>query len=163
MIVKDKIESYHFKTSFKIHGRLCHTEFPDDCIRWYIYCIEDFPCHRQIIGSTSNPADRWRNYKSTCNSKKSNSTGLSKHFKDGCPFDPGKEKETLIMTLIDFYDTTLEKLTSVKHEPGPHCRCVECENLKHLEDFWILKMGTLSQHGFNTHDQIIAKTRFQTK
>ena len=57
-------------------------------------------------------------YKSTCNSKKSHSTGLSKHFKDGCPFDPGKEKETLVVTLIDFYDTKEEKLLAAKHEPA---------------------------------------------
>ena len=57
------------------------------------------------------------------------------------------------MTLIDYYDTKQEKLVAAKHEPGPHCRCVECENLKHLEDSWILRLGTLSQHGFNTHDQ----------
>ena len=120
--------------------------------------MQDHSC----LSELTSPTDRWRHYKSTCNSKKSLSTGLSKHFKEGCPFDPGREKETLSFTLIDFYDTTQQKLMSAKHEPGPQCRCLECENLKQLEDYWILKLKTLSEHGFNTHDQIIARTRFST-
>ena len=59
MIEKDKIESYHFGTSSRIHGQLCHTESPDGYIRSFIFCIQDLPCRRQIVGSTSNPTDRW--------------------------------------------------------------------------------------------------------
>ena len=61
---------------------------------------------------------------------------------DGCPFDTGKEKLTLSIKLIDFYDTTEEKLVAADHGPGPKCRCGECIHLKDLEDRWILKMGT---------------------
>ena len=51
-----------------------------------------------------------RHFYATCNSQKSKSSGLAKHFMDGCPFDIGKEKTTLVISLIDFYDTTEEKL-----------------------------------------------------
>ena len=90
------------------------------------------------------------------------STGLSKHFTngDGCPFDRGKMKETLNITLIDFYDTTEEKLLKAKHDKGAKCRCQECSNLKDLEDKQILKLGTFyGSSGLNTRDEIISKTR----
>ena len=117
------------------------------------------PCQKQIVGSTTNPADRWRNHKSTCNLRKSSSTGLSKHFKQGCPNDMGKDKNTLDFTLLDFYDTTIEKLTLAKHEPGAKCQCTECGNLKSLEDIWILKLGTFHSDNFNSRDEIKSKIR----
>ena len=94
---KEVIQSFHFGTSSKIHGHLTHDQFStdDEKLRWYIYCIEDIPCHKQIVGSTTDPPARWRTHKSTCNAKNSNSTGLSKHFKEGCPHDDGKEKSIL--------------------------------------------------------------------
>ena len=78
----------------------------------------------------------------------------------GCPFDPGRKKETLQITLINFYDTTREKLSMVGHEKGPKCRCQECCNLKDLEDRNILKFGTFyGDSGLNERDEIISKTR----
>ena len=139
---KETIYSFHFNKPSKIHGFLAHDKWPDGMIRWFIYAIEDIPCQKQIVGSTTNPLERWRNHKSTCNSKKSSSTGLAKHFKLGCPNDTGRAKTTLDFTLIDFYDTTMEKLVLAKHEPGVKCQCNECGKLKSLEDFWILKLGT---------------------
>ena len=116
------------------------------------------PCRKQIVGSTQDPTKRWRNYKSTCNSESSNSTGLASHFMDGCPFDTGKEKSTLDITLIDYYDTTQENLQKAKHMPGPYCQCKECTNLKHLEDRWILKMGTFyGTSGLNSRDDAKSK------
>ena len=50
----------------------------------------------------------------------------------------GKDKTTLDVTLIDFYDTTQEKLMLENHESGPNCRCSECGKLKSLEDGWII-------------------------
>ena len=117
------------------------------------------PCHRQIIGSTTDPQARWRTYKSTCNSKNSNSTGLSKHFKEGCPNDNGKEKTTLDFTLIDYYETTASKLLKANHEPGPKCRCLECNQLKLLEDKWIIKLGTFYGDGLNSRNEIKSKAR----
>ena len=79
---------------------------------------------------------------------------------DGCPFDTGKEKMTLSFKLIDFYDTTEEKLVAAGHVPGPKCRCKECNHLKDKEDHWILKMGTFYEDsGLNTRDEMKTKSR----
>ena len=72
----------------------------------------------------------------------------------------GREKFTLNFTLLDFYDTTEEKLRNYKHLPGPKCRCLECENLKILEDKWILKLGTFYDDGLNTRDEVKSKSRY---
>ena len=160
MIEKDLIQSFHFGVPSKIHGHLTHDQPSEhDKIRWYIYSIEDIPCHKQIVGSTTDPPARWRTHKSTCNLKNSNSTGLSKHFKEGCPNDQGKEKTTLDFTLIDYLDTSSTKLIEANHEPGVKCRCSECGRLKSLEDTWIIKLGTFYDHGFNSRNEIKAKSR----
>ena len=79
---------------------------------------------------------------------------------DGCIFDTGKEKMTLSITLIDYYDTTENKLQKASHVPGPKCRCQECLNLKDLEDKWILKMGSFyGISGLNSRDEMKAKTK----
>ena len=160
MIEKECVLSFHFGIYSKIHGHLAHDKVPDGMLRWFIYSIEDMPCHLRTVGSTTNPTSRWRTHKSTCNSENSNSTGLSKHFKLGCLNDIGKEKTTLDFTLIDYYDTTIQKLASVNHEPGPKCRCSECEKLKSLEDEWIIKLGTFYNHGLNTIDEVKSKSRY---
>ena len=134
----------YFDKKHRIHGHLAHDKSPEGKIRWYIYTIEDTPCHKLIVGSTSTPTLRWANHKSTCNKKSSKSTGLSKHFMEGtgCPNDVGKGKETLNVTLIDYMDTTKQKMLDAGHEKGPQCQCTECIILKTLEDKWILKLGT---------------------
>ena len=104
--------------------------------------MKDIPCNKIIVGSTQNPKERWANYKSCCNKGKSNGTGLSKHFMEGCPHDTGPQKQTLNITLIDYYDTTKTKLLKANHVKGPQCRCNECNILKSLEDKWILKLGS---------------------
>ena len=134
---KGTIESLYYLTKFKIHGHLRHDFSPHGKIRWFIYAIEDQPCQKMIIGSTQDPTKRWANYKTTCNKKSSKSSGLAKHFMEGCPFDPGVEKTTLSFSFLDFYDTTGEKLLVAGHVPGPKCRCSECNNLKDLENKWI--------------------------
>ena len=159
MVEKDHVESHHFGNSSKIHGHLAHDKFPIGMLRWFIYSIEDVPCQLKIVGSTTNPTSRWRNYKSNCNSENSNSSDLSKHFKAGCPNDTGREKTTLEFTLLNFYDTTQEKLALANHEPGPKCRCSECDKLKSLEDYWILKLGTFYDKGLNTRDEVKSKSR----
>ena len=152
MIEKEYIESFHFGIPSKIHGHLAHDKIPNGVMRWFIYCIEDVPCHKQIVGSTTNPSSRWSCHKSTCNSRKSNSTGLSKHFRIGCPNDTEK--------IYTYFDTSEERFRNSKHLTGPKCRCTECEKLKLLEDKWILKLGTLYDNGFNTRDEIKAKSRY---
>ena len=162
MIEKEMVYSSHFGTYSRVHGHLSHDKSPPGFLRWFIYSIEDVPCQQRIVGSTTNPYNRWSNYKSHCNKKNSNSTGLSKHFKEGCPNDTGSDKSTLDFTLLDFYDTTDEKLKLANHVPGPKCRCIECEKLKNVEDFWIMRLGTFYK-GFNTRDEVKAKSRYNWK
>ena len=163
MMDKDHVESFHFEKSLKIHGQLAHDKIPDGFRRWFVYSIEDVPCHLQIVGSTTRPTDRWSTHKSHCNSQNSNSTGLSSHFKLGCPNDRGRDKDTLNFTLLDYYDTTEEKLILAVHVPGPKCRCVECEKLKLKEDKWILNLGTLYKDGLNRRDEVKGKSRYNWK
>ena len=69
------------------------------------------------------------------------------------------KKKTLNYTLIDFYDTTEEKLKVAGHVPGPKCRCKECTHLKDLEDHWIMKIGSLyGIFGLNTRDEVKYKS-----
>ena len=131
-------------------------------IRWFVYILEDIPCMRTYVGSTSDPQKRWRNHKSTCNKKEpSTSSGLSKHFTQhgGCPNDLGRGKETLRFTLVDYIDVNQEDLIRVGHVKGPQCTCSECNRLKDKEDKVILKMGTFYGRGLNTRYQIQSKTR----
>ena len=93
MIEKDCVKSFHFGVSSKIHGNLSHDVAPQGVLRWFVYSIEDIPCQKLIVGSTTNPNNRWSTHKSSCNSQNSNSTGLSKHFKEGCPNDMGRGKK----------------------------------------------------------------------
>ena len=156
------IESFYFDKKHRIHGQLAHDKAPQGKIRWYVYAIEDMPCRKLIVGSTSSPTLRWANHKSTCNRRTSKSTGLSKHFMEGsgCPNDLGKNKETLKVTLIDFFDTTKQRLLNAKHEKGAQCRCRECNALKTIEDKWILKLGTFyGSSGLNERDELKAKNR----
>ena len=74
----------------------------------------------------------------------------------------GRTKSTLDFTLLDFYDTTQEKLVNARHEPGPKCRCKECERLKSLEDSWIVKLGTFQEngpHGLNSRNELKSRSR----
>ena len=78
---------------------------------------------------------------------------------NGCPYDPGREKETLNFTLVDHMDTSEEILSAVGHTKGAYCSCSECRKLKILEDKFILKIGSLYSQGLNTRDEIQRKTR----
>ena len=69
-------------------------------------------------------------------------------------------RKNLSFSLVDFYDTTNEKLKKAKHLPGPKCRCRECMRLKEIEDKWILKMGSFyGSSGLNIRDEIKKKSR----
>ena len=81
---------------------------------------------------------------------------------EGCPHDTGKQKQTLSLTLIDHYDTTKTKLLRANHIKGPQCQCNECDNLKSLEDKWIMKLGSFyGKSGLNSRDEVKKKTRGQ--
>ena len=156
----DSVYSYHFGTKIKVHGRLSHDVSPPGFIRWYIYVIEDMPCQLLYCGSTQNPVARFSSHKSSCNNGQSKASGLAKHFMNGgCPYDPGRGKETLNFTLVDHMDTTAEKLSAVGHTGGAYCDCSECRKLKILEDKFMLRLGSLYSYGLNTREEIQRKTR----
>ena len=68
----------------------------------------------------------------------------------------------MVCTIFIFFcniEVTHEKLALANHEPGPKCRCSECEKMKSLEDAWILKLGTFYERGLNTRDEVKTKSR----
>ena len=78
---------------------------------------------------------------------------------EGCPNDPGRQKENLKMTLIDYWDTTALKLLEAGHEKGAQCRSRECNSLKNIEDKWILQLGTFyGLSGLNERDEVKSKS-----
>ena len=156
-----QVESIYFRRKFAIHGRLTHlkpSQRPK--LKWFIYLLEDLGCNLQYVGSTTDVCGRWAATKSACNKQNSNSTGLYKHFQDGCPNDTGQGKEHIRLTLLDSMDTTEEKLRGGGHVTGPQCSCAECTKLKRIEDKWILKLGTFhGESGLNTRNEIISAVR----
>ena len=164
MVETNFVESVFYNQKFRIHGHLSHDLSPSDMLRWFIYLIEDIPCNKAIVDSTTKPTSRWSAHKSSCNNGPSHSTGLSKHFtlNWGYPNDIGREKKTLRYTLIDYIDVSQDDLQKAGHVKGPKCWCSECNRLKDLEDSWILKLGTFyGDSGLNTRDEIQSKTRYK--
>ena len=156
-----QVESLYFNRKFAIHGHLVHLKpSQKPKLRWFVYLLEDRGCKLQYVGSTSDVCSRWANTKSACNGRKSKTTGLTSHFMEGCPSDTGPGKEHIRLTLIDFMDTTVERLQVAGHEPGPQCRCAECMTLKRIEDKWIMRLGTFhGESGLNTRDEIVSAVR----
>ena len=53
----------------------------------------------------------------------------------GCPAGSGGgELGHLQWSILDFMDTSQEKLQAVGHQAGPKCRCTECQKLNSIED-----------------------------
>ena len=59
---------------------------------------------------------------------------MYRHFMDGCANDMGREKLQLRITLLDFFDTSGEKLEQSGHQPGPQYKCGECLKLLKTEN-----------------------------
>ena len=57
--------------------------------------MEYIPCRLQYVGNTVNVTSRLANTKQRCDKRDSDSTGLYKHFRDGCPNDDGTNKQTI--------------------------------------------------------------------
>ena len=76
--------------------------------------------------------------------------------------DDGKNKGNLNITLVDYHDVTPERLRKANHVKGPQCKCCECGKLKNLEDFHIMRLGTVfGKSGLNLRDEIRNKNRCQ--
>ena len=113
------IFSHFYQQNFRIYGHLAHDQSSDNTKRWLVYAIEDQPCKKTIIESTSNPTQHWRNHKSSCNKRPSLSTGLAKHFTPNgwCPNDTGRDKMTLNFTLLTTW--ILQKMIWKRLHPTP--------------------------------------------
>ena len=72
---------------------------------------------------------------------------------------PNRGHYYLISNFLEYYETTASKLLRANHEPGPKCRCLECNQLKLLEDKWIIKLGTFYGDGLNSRNEIKSKAR----
>ena len=104
------VTSFHFKTKHAIHGHLVHRPASEKLkLLWFVYLVEDLVCHLQYVGSTQNATQRWSNTKSACNLRKTDNTGLYKHYMDGCP-NVDREQKNLRFTLLDFIVTTQQRL-----------------------------------------------------
>ena len=115
--------------------------------------MEDLPCRLQYVGSTTDVCNRWSSTKAACNKADSNSTGLYKHFMDGCPNDTGTNKDHIRLTLLDFVETNEDKLREAGHQSGRQCQCDECGRLLRVENKWILRLETFYGHsGLNCRD-----------
>ena len=104
---------------------------------------------------------RWANTKLRCNARDSDMTGLYEHFRDGCPNDDGRDKNNIRISLIDYLDTTSEKLQRAGHKKG-NCKCGECEKLRKLENKWIMRLGTFhGESGLNKRNTVNTGVRVQ--
>ena len=155
------VKSMYNQRTFAIHGHLTHLPASQKTkLRWFVYLLEDLSCMLQYVGSTIDVCSRWSSTKSALNKANSNSTGLYKHFMDGCRNDTGLSKSHIRLTLIDFLDTTEEKLAAAAHQPGPQCKCTECKKLLKTENKWILRLGTFyGLTGLNTRDEVKSDVR----
>jgi hypothetical protein len=55
MVETSFVRSTHFNQNFRIHGHLAHDLSPANKQRWFIYLVEDIPCQKFIVGSTTAP------------------------------------------------------------------------------------------------------------
>lgn len=150
--------------TFSIHGRSIHLQTSQKRkFTWFVNICQDTACQLQYIGSTSDACNRWSATKSACISRKKSNTGLYKHFMDGCPthMETGNVQH-LVWTLVDFIETSEERLNEVGHIGGVSCRCSECRRLENQKDKdkWICHLRTLfAPYWLNTRDKIKARSR----
>ena len=155
------VQSMYTGRKYAIHGHLFHlpaSQKPK--LRWFVYLLEDLACMLQYVGSTIDICSRWSSTKSACNKGNSNSTGMYKHFMDGCQNDTGVEKNHIRLTLLDSMDTTEERLRVAGYQPGPQCICKECKKLLRTENKWIMRLGIFhGTTGLNTRDEVKSDVR----
>ena len=146
------VKSFHFGTKHGIWKHLAHDKIPNNVVRYWIYAIDD-PCPQLYVGYNTNILGRFATHKNTANSKNSNTTGLAKHFQEGCPNDNNdKRKMMLNITLLDCYDTTREKLRNARHK-SKYCDCSECRAARRIEDKWVARLGSMfGNSGLNSKE-----------
>ena len=162
MIERRPVMSSHFRRTHAIDGHNVHlkaTEKPK--LKWFVYleeCIHPDGVY-QYVCSTNSMTDRWANTKSRCLAKDSDSTGLYKHYKQGCA-TATPALGNIRITLLEQYNTNNERIRGFNHKPGPGCVCSECDRLKQLEAKWIFRLGSLHGHfGLNNRSEVHSKFR----
>ena len=103
---------------------------------YYIYCDCQFPS--DYVGSTKNMKQRWSKHKGDIRNSKWTACGLTRHFGENHTNNIEEAIRNLKVTLVDCSENE--------------------ENLKLLEDRWILKMGTLFT-GLNSHNEVLSNRR----
>merc|ERR1711872_322021 len=91
-----------------------------------------------VKSSTKNMKQRWSKHKGDIRNSKWTACGLTRHFGENHTNNIEEAIRNLKVTLVD-------------------CSEIE-ENLKLLEDRWILKMGTLFT-GLNSHNEVLSNRR----
>ena len=103
---------------------------------YYIYC--DCQSPSDYVGSTKNMKHRWSKHKGDIRSGKWTACGLTRHF--------GENHKNNIEEAISKLKVVLV------------ASCEEEEQLKRLEDRWMLKMGTIFT-GLNSHNEVLSNRR----
>ena len=71
------------------------------------------------------------------------------------------EINNIIISLIDFMETTDDKLQRENHKKG-NCKCLECDKLRRIENKWIMRLGTFyGESGLNGRNIINSGVRVQ--
>ena len=103
---------------------------------YYIYCDCQFPS--DYVGSSKNMKTRWSKHKNDIRYSNWTACGLTRHFGENHRNNIEEAINNLKVTLVDCSDKE--------------------EDLKQLEDRWILKMGTLFT-GLNSHNEVLRNSR----
>ena len=135
----DSVTSVVNGRRFAIRKHLSH----DTPHFWFVYLITDTVCMKQYVGSTINLKSRWANHKSDCNSRKSLSTGLAKHFSMGCKGFQKKNQPHLRISIIDGLSTR-DKIPVTHNSRLRICPCKLCIKLRHLESTWIFRLDLMN-------------------
>ena len=160
--------SSHFARKHSVAGHNVHLPASQKLkTKWFIYleeCVHPQGTF-QYIGSTDSMTHRWANTKSVIDKLTSNraakaSTGLEKHFRDGCSQFSGPGLDHVKVTLLEHLDTNEDALRTASHRGGAGCRCSECQRLLNLEYKWICRMGTYNgKYGLNDKTEMNQNTR----
>ena len=100
---------------------------------YYIYCDCQFPS--DYVGSTKNIEHRWSKHKGDIRNGNWTACVLTRHFGENHSNNIEEAIGNIKVTLVDCSENE--------------------ENLKLLQDRWILKMGTLFT-GLNSHNEVLS-------
>ena len=168
MVETRNVFSTHFARKHAVAGHNVHLPATQKAkTKWFVYLEECIHTEGtfQYIGSTDSMTHRWANTKSVIHKLTSSqltkaSTGLAKHFRDGCNVFSCPELRHVRVTLLEHLNVSEDKLSKASHKGGAGCRCSQCQKLLDLEYKWICRMGTYhGKFGLNDRTEMNQKTR----